>query len=320
MADNGNTGDVAAKMETEDHENYGNSAIADAQDGSTEQKSKGKNEDSFSRKIFVGGIGWDTSDEDLKTYFGQYGEVAHVQVKYDHFTGRSRGFAFVEFATGEGCRAALQQKDREIKGKKVEVKAAKSRENKKIFIGGLPSDYSEDQLRAHFEQYGQVDEIEWPFDKFQSKKKNFAFVVFEDEDAAARAAAAAKQRFGDRMCDVKVAVPQYMRPQKQAAGGSWTGYPGGGVVPGGWGDYSGYGYGGYGGGYSYYDDRYASYDYGGYAAPSAGEYAGGWQGYDNWGGYGATGTPAAQGPGGHRNPARGGGTTGGAGAGYNSYY
>lgn len=59
---------------------------------------------SFSRKIFVGGIGWDTSEDDLKSFFGQFGEVAHVQVKYDHFTGRSRGFAFVEFTNGDACR------------------------------------------------------------------------------------------------------------------------------------------------------------------------------------------------------------------------
>lgn len=50
----------------------------------------------------------------------------------------------------------MEHKDREIKGKKCEVKPAKSRENKKIFIGGLPADFSEDELRKHFEQFGKV--------------------------------------------------------------------------------------------------------------------------------------------------------------------
>jgi len=346
MADNGTTDDAVDKKWSgsgdigdgqefkyeptatggeESQDGYPNSVSSGGKAGSgpTERKGKGKNEE---KKIFVGGIGWDTTDEDLKSYFGQFGEVAHVQVKYDHFTGRSRGFAFVEFTNGDACSEALKQKDREIKGKKCEVKPAKSRENKKIFIGGLPSDYSEQELRTHFEQYGRVDEIEWPFDKFQSKKKNFAFVVFEDEEAAARAAAQPKQRFGERLCDVKIAVPQYMRPQKQATGGGWGGYHGG-VVGSGWGDYSnysGYGYGGYGGGYNYYDDRYASYDYGGYTAPGAGDYAN-WQNYDNWGSYGGTGTPATPnagggGGGGHRSGNRGSSGGGGGGAGYNSYY
>lgn len=57
----------------------------------------------MSRKIFVGGISWDTTEEDLKGFFGQFGEVSHVQIKYDHFTGRSRGFAFVEFLNPDSC-------------------------------------------------------------------------------------------------------------------------------------------------------------------------------------------------------------------------
>ncbi|VDP07084.1 unnamed protein product [Soboliphyme baturini] len=205
-----------------------------------------------SKKIFVGGISWDTNEADLTNFFSTYGEVLHVQIKYDHYTGRSRGFAFVEFATVEGCKKALEMKNCEIKGKKCELKPAKSRENKKIFVGGLPSDFSLEELRFHFEKFGKVDEIEWPFDKFQNKRKNFAFIVFEDDDAAQSAANEPKQRFGDRMCDVKIAVPQYMRPQKQMSmAPTW---------PGGWGDYTGYGYGGYGGGYGYYDDCY-NYDY-----------------------------------------------------------
>jgi RNA recognition motif-containing protein len=43
-----------------------------------------------------------------------------------------------------------------IKNKQVEVKPAKSRENKKVFVGGLPADHPEDELRQHFEQYGKV--------------------------------------------------------------------------------------------------------------------------------------------------------------------
>lgn len=66
----------------------------------------------------------------------------------------------------------------------VEVKPAKSRENKKVFVGGLPSDYNEAELRTHFEQFGKVEDIEWPFDKNSKQKRNFCFVVFELEEDA----------------------------------------------------------------------------------------------------------------------------------------
>ncbi|KAL6738330.1 hypothetical protein ANCDUO_04923 [Ancylostoma duodenale] len=163
------------------------------------------------KKIFVGGIAYDVINEDLTNHFQQFGEVAQAQVKFDRVTGRSRGFAFVEFATGEGCKAALAAREQTIKNKQVEVKPAKSRENKKVFVGGLPSDYNEGELRSHFEQFGKVEDIEWPFDKQTKMRRNFAFIVFEEEEAADKASAQAKQTFGNRECDVKKAVPQGKR-------------------------------------------------------------------------------------------------------------
>ncbi len=56
------------------------------------------------RKIFVGGLPYDAAEADLVSYFSKFGPVAHAQVKYDMVTGRSRGFAFVEFSTPQACR------------------------------------------------------------------------------------------------------------------------------------------------------------------------------------------------------------------------
>lgn len=73
----------------------------------------------YFRKIFVGGISPEVNNEDLSMHFTQYGEVAQAQVKYDRTNGRSRGFAFVEFTTGEGCKLALAAREQTIKGKSV---------------------------------------------------------------------------------------------------------------------------------------------------------------------------------------------------------
>lgn len=54
-------------------------------------------------KIFVGGVTPETTSEELKDYFAQFGEVAEAQIMVDHTTNRSRGFGFVTFGTVSPC-------------------------------------------------------------------------------------------------------------------------------------------------------------------------------------------------------------------------
>jgi len=187
---------------------------------------RGKNED---RKIFVGGISYEVSDADLQQHFAKFGEVASANVKFDRITGRSRGFAFVEFANVEACQRALQTREQQIKNKAVEVKPAKSHENKKVFIGGIPADLTEEELRQHFETYGKVEEIEWPVDKVTKQHRNFAFIIFDDEAAADAAANLPKHTIRERECDVKKAVPRSRRQMHNGGVPGVGGYGGMGV-------------------------------------------------------------------------------------------
>jgi RNA recognition motif-containing protein len=67
------------------------------------------------RKLFVGGLPQEASDEDIKEYFGQYGEIDNVNLKMDPQTGRSRGFAFILFKENTACNAASAQEAHVIK-------------------------------------------------------------------------------------------------------------------------------------------------------------------------------------------------------------
>jgi RNA recognition motif-containing protein len=78
--------------------------------------------------------------------------------------------------------------------KKLLPKNAKVR----LFLLTLYAYFLEEELRKHFEQFGIVEDIEWPFDKQSKARRNFAFIVFEEEDAADRAANVPKQTFGTR--------------------------------------------------------------------------------------------------------------------------
>ena len=64
--------------------------------------------------------------------------------------------------------------------------------------GEIGVDCLEEELRKYFEQFGKVDDVEWPYDRTTKNRRNFAFIVFEEEDAADRAAASPKHTFGER--------------------------------------------------------------------------------------------------------------------------
>ena len=49
------------------------------------------------KKLFVGGFKEDVEDEDLRGYFGQYGNITEIKLIYDKETGRKRGFGFIDF-------------------------------------------------------------------------------------------------------------------------------------------------------------------------------------------------------------------------------
>lgn len=78
-----------------------------------------------SKKIFVGGLAPDTTEEQFQTYFSQYGTVIEAQIMVDHTSGRSRGFGFVTFEEESSVDSVFAAGSmHELNGKKVEVKNA----------------------------------------------------------------------------------------------------------------------------------------------------------------------------------------------------
>ncbi|HJZ05080.1 hypothetical protein A2634_04555 [Candidatus Amesbacteria bacterium RIFCSPHIGHO2_01_FULL_48_32] len=58
-------------------------------------------------KLFVGGLSWDTTDDSLRNFFAQAGTVVSATVISDKFSGRSKGFGFVEMSSDEEAQAAI---------------------------------------------------------------------------------------------------------------------------------------------------------------------------------------------------------------------
>jgi RNA recognition motif-containing protein len=80
----------------------------------------------MSKKLYVGNISDDTTEEDLLDNFGDLGTCVSAQIIRDKETGRSKGFAFVEMSTAEEGREVIKIcRGVELDGKKLVVSAAK---------------------------------------------------------------------------------------------------------------------------------------------------------------------------------------------------
>ncbi len=88
-------------------------------------------------KLYVGNLSFDTSESDLRTAFEAHGTVDSVAVVSDKFTGRSRGFGFVEMNNDEEAKAAMAElNEKELDGRKLNVNEARPREDNRGGGGG----------------------------------------------------------------------------------------------------------------------------------------------------------------------------------------
>ncbi|MFC1799663.1 RNA recognition motif domain-containing protein [Candidatus Eisenbacteria bacterium] len=78
--------------------------------------------------IYVGNLSFDITQDELQQAFAAHGEVASASVIEDKYTGRSRGFGFVEMPKDEEARTAIEQmNETDLKGRKLNVNEAKPR-------------------------------------------------------------------------------------------------------------------------------------------------------------------------------------------------
>jgi RNA recognition motif-containing protein len=79
-------------------------------------------------KIYVGNLSYSTSDQDIRTAFGQFGSVETADVILDRSTGRSKGFGFVEMPDASEAKAAIDGLNgKDLDGRALNVNEAKPR-------------------------------------------------------------------------------------------------------------------------------------------------------------------------------------------------
>lgn len=90
-------------------------------------------------KIYVGNMSYDVQEDDLRQAFSEFGQVDSVSIIMDKFSGKSKGFGFVEMSTKEAGQAAIDGLNgKELKGRTVTVNEAKPQTRTRDDRGGGP--------------------------------------------------------------------------------------------------------------------------------------------------------------------------------------
>lgn len=280
------------------------------------------------RKLFIGGLSFETTDDSLRAHFEQWGTLTDCVVMKDPNTKRSRGFGFVTYSNVTEVDDAMEARPHKVDGRLVEPKRAVSREDsnkpfahatvKKIFVGGIKDDTEEDHLRDYFTDFGKIDAIEIMVDHKTGNKRGFAFVTFDDHDAVDRIVIQKYHTVNGHNCEVRKALS---KQEMQNTGMNMRGRGGGSGGGGGGGNFGRYGNNGGGGG-GYNNDFGGSGGgrdgyFGGRGGRGGGGGGGGYGGGDCYnnngfgGGYGGGGGGGPGGYGGNRGYGGGGGGGGG---------
>jgi RNA recognition motif-containing protein len=99
------------------------------------------------KKLFVGGLSYNTEVDEVRELFAQAGEVVSANIIKDKFTNQSRGFGFVEMATEEQASQAIKLLNgKELGGRNLVVNESKPQE-KRNFSGGGGGGYKKRESR-----------------------------------------------------------------------------------------------------------------------------------------------------------------------------
>ncbi|KAG1366479.1 UBP1-associated protein 2B [Cocos nucifera] len=168
------------------------------------------------RKLFVHGLGWETTSDGLRAAFASYGEIEDCRVVADKATGRSKGYGFLLFRHRRSARQALRQPQKLIDNRMTACQLASTgppsaashpppphhhtasfnpnpnatpQDNlpRKIYVGNVHSNIDGARLHAFFSKYGEIEEGPIGFDRQTGKPKGFALFVYKNVDGARRA-------------------------------------------------------------------------------------------------------------------------------------
>lgn len=148
------------------------------------------------RKIFVYGLGWDTTKETLTLAFKPYGEIEDCNVVIDRVTGKAKGFGFVQFTSRKGAMKALKEPKKKINNRMASCQLASlgsaiagttDNSSRKIYVSNVQPDTDSERLRAFFSKFGEIETGPLGFNSSTGKSRGFALFVYKTQEGFRKA-------------------------------------------------------------------------------------------------------------------------------------
>lgn len=180
------------------------------------------------RKLFIGGLSRKTTEDDLWDYFTKYGLIDSLKIIIDSKTQISKGFAFIVFNSAEAVAKVIMEGNHFINNKKVDTKIANSRTGK-IYVGGITAEITKEDIKNHFDRFGNVIEVIIPFRRTKKQRQNFCFVIFDSQEVVEKLIQTPKQNGPHYIKNVEVHVGKAIQKSNFGPSGQDIVLPQGGV-------------------------------------------------------------------------------------------
>jgi nucleolin len=152
-------------------------------------------------KLFIRNLSWSVTEHDLYNLFGEVGEVLSVKIPTRREDGKPRGFAFVEMASQEIGKQAIQRFNGQMLHNRDLVVdfqdesrsagggsfAGGPVKNSKLFVRNINYSVSEQALQSLFQQAGEVYSVKIAMDRETGEPKGFGFIEMASADEAQNA-------------------------------------------------------------------------------------------------------------------------------------
>lgn len=202
-------------------------------------------EDTSHRKIFVHGLGWDTTTETLIEAFKQHGEIEDCKAVFDKVSGKSKGYGFILFRSRSGARDALKMPQRKIGSRTTSCQLACKgpvfsgaapaqglSTERKIYVSNVGEEVDPEKLLEFFSRFGEVEEGPLGLDKFTGRPKGFCLFVYKSAESAKKALLEPHKTFEGNVlhCQKAIDGPKPGKAQQQfnSNNNGYGGAPGGG--------------------------------------------------------------------------------------------